>query len=269
MKTLNREKHVMRRVLLVGGVLVAGVAVSADQPRAFTGSLQVPPDKRPEVLKLLKDKGLTGGYVPDTAAPETVMYRGPKADYDAAHDAVQRHLHPEWYSSRPQQQRPADDADEFRRLGVSPLQKELLAAVMKEADKRRDEFRPGPGGPTREQIKKGTEFNAWWRGQWKAILTREQYAQWGGPAAARDLGPEPKKPAPDPKADKSDDVILARLGLSEKQHAHLAAARKRVAAAKPADADGRRKLDAEWRDALAHALTDAQLREYRTYWDGR
>lgn len=94
----------MRRVLLVGAAWFAAgvVAVAADKPRMFTGSLQVPPDQRQEVLKLLKEKGLTGAYVPETAAPETVMYRGPKADYEAAHDAVQRHLHPEWFSPRPQ-----------------------------------------------------------------------------------------------------------------------------------------------------------------------
>lgn len=76
-------------------------APTADKPRVFTGSIQVPPEKREEVLKLLKDKGLKGAYVPETAAPETVMYRGPKADYDAAYDVVQRHLHPDWYAPRP------------------------------------------------------------------------------------------------------------------------------------------------------------------------
>jgi hypothetical protein len=274
-----------RRLLACGAVFVgatAGVADDppvranppSDKPRAFTGSIQVPPDKREEVLKLLNEKGLKGAYVPETAAPETVMYRGPKTDYEAAYDAVTRHLHPDWFAPRPQPRPapgpPPDDADDLKKLGVSPLQKELLEAVKKEADKRRGEFRPGPGGPTPDLIKKGREFNGWWRGEWQAVLTREQYTQWAGQdAAARDLGPEPKTPALDPKVEKSDDAILARLGLSDKQRDHLDAVRKRIAAAKPADADARRKLDGEWRDALAHALTDAQFREYRTYWDGR
>jgi hypothetical protein len=84
---------------------------AADKPRAFTGSIQVPPDKRDEVLKLIKEKGLTGAYVPEFAAPETVMYRGPKADYEAAYDAAQRHLHPDWYAPRPQQPRRAPDRE--------------------------------------------------------------------------------------------------------------------------------------------------------------
>lgn len=105
----------MRRVLLVCCALLSGGAAgtaddppgakakapTADKPRAFTGSIQVPPVKREEVLKLLKEKGLKGAYVPETAAPETVMYRGPKADYEAVYDAVQRHLHPDWYTPRP------------------------------------------------------------------------------------------------------------------------------------------------------------------------
>ncbi len=113
----------MRRMMLFCvAVLAGGVAVAddppgvkakspptADKPRAFTGSIQVPPEKRDEVLKLLKDKGLKGAYVPEAAAPETVIYRGPKADYETAYDAVQRHLHPEWYAPRGLPRKPADD----------------------------------------------------------------------------------------------------------------------------------------------------------------
>lgn len=105
----------MRRMLLVCCALLFAGAVgkadeppeakakasTADKPRTFTGSIQVPPDQREEVLKLLKEKGLKGAYVPETAAPETVMYRGAKVDYEAAYDAVQRHLHPDWYTPRP------------------------------------------------------------------------------------------------------------------------------------------------------------------------
>lgn len=106
----------MRRAIIVCGALVACSATvvpdeppsvktksppAAATPRAFTGSIQVPPDRRKEVLKLLKEKGLNGAYVPETAAPETVIYRGPKADYEAAYDAVQRLLHPDWYGPRP------------------------------------------------------------------------------------------------------------------------------------------------------------------------
>lgn len=282
----------MRRVLLSGvAVVVGGVAGAddppgvkaktpppadkADKPRAFTGSIQVPPDKREEVLKLLKEKGLKGAYVPETAAPETVMYRGAKEDYEAASDAVMRHLHPEWFA--PRGPRPAPDrkppVDDPKALGASPLQKELLEELMAKADKRKGEFAPGPGGPTQEQIKKGMEFNGWWRGEWKAVLTREQYTRWAGAnTAARDLGPEPKKPEVDPKAEKSDEIAFAQLGLSEKQQEYLAAARKKVAAAKAdkaADADKLRTANAEYQKALSHALTETQLREYRKYWDGR
>jgi hypothetical protein len=282
----------MRRLLLVCGVagVIGGSGPAdeppgvkakspppADNPRAFTGSIQVPPDKRDEVLKLLKEKGLTGAYVPETAAPETVMYRGAKDAYEAAYDAVARHLHPEWFAPRglprpAPDRKPADNPDDLKRLGVSPFQKELLEAVMKEADKRKADFRPGPGGPTQDQIKKGVEFNGWWRGEWKAVLTREQYTQWAGATtAARDLGPEPKKPDLDRKAEKTDDAILAQLGLSAKQQEHLTALHKKVAAGKAdkaATAEQVRKLDGEWRDGLAHTLTDAQMREYRKYWDG-
>lgn len=80
--------------------VLAAVAVppcDGPKPRTFLGSLQVPPDRRAEVLGVLKAKNYGGAFVPDGAAPETILYRGPKAEYEAALDAFNRHLHPEWY----------------------------------------------------------------------------------------------------------------------------------------------------------------------------
>ena len=80
--------------------VAAGVPAADPKPRTFVGTFQVPPEKRDEVLRFLKDKGYPGAVVPDGAAPETVIYRGPKAEYEAALDALNRHLHPEWYSPK-------------------------------------------------------------------------------------------------------------------------------------------------------------------------
>lgn len=84
-------------VLLAATALAAAADPPRPKPRAFLGSLQVPPDRRPELLAVLKAKGFGGAFVPDGAAPETILYRGPKAEYEVALDAFNRHLHPEWY----------------------------------------------------------------------------------------------------------------------------------------------------------------------------
>jgi hypothetical protein len=82
--------------------LAAGLAAAAadPRPRTFIGTFQVPPEKRDDVLKFLKEKGYPGAGVPDGAAPQTVVYRGPKAEYEAALDALNRYLHPEWYDPK-------------------------------------------------------------------------------------------------------------------------------------------------------------------------
>jgi hypothetical protein len=84
-------------VLLGAAFLTLADDPKPRKPRPFLGSLQVPPDRRDEVLGVLKAKGFPGVYVPDGAAPETILYRGPKAEYEAALDAFNRHLHPDWY----------------------------------------------------------------------------------------------------------------------------------------------------------------------------
>ena len=89
------------RIALAAALAAGLVAAAADpKPRTFVGTFQVPPEKRADVHKFLKDRGYPGAGAPDGAAPQTVVYRGPKAEYEAALDALNRYLHPEWYDPK-------------------------------------------------------------------------------------------------------------------------------------------------------------------------
>ena len=84
-------------------IVVAGLTVTAADPEATDVRRHLPGATREagRVLKFLKEKGYRGANVPDGAAPQTIIYRGPKAEYEAALDALNRYLHPEWYDPRP------------------------------------------------------------------------------------------------------------------------------------------------------------------------
>ncbi len=86
-------------IAAVAIVIASGAVVDA-KPRTFVGTFQVPPEKRDDLVTFLKEKGYLGAVVPDGAAPQTIIYRGPKTEYEAAEDALNRHLHPEWYNRK-------------------------------------------------------------------------------------------------------------------------------------------------------------------------
>src|SRR4029453_2826117 len=105
------------------GALVLSSFAGADPPtpgarpkeRVFIGSFPVAPGRRQEALNYLKEKGYGGAYVPEGAAPDTLLSRGPKAEYEDAEEAFSRHLHPEWY-------RPKDDVVRPKGTRIGPAE---------------------------------------------------------------------------------------------------------------------------------------------------
>lgn len=275
------------RLAIFSAALLAAAATGDEPPakkRNFIGSMQVPAQRRDELLRFLKEKGHLGAFVPDGAAPHTLLYRGTKEQYEAANEALNRHLHPEWYLPRGQapaaKPKPGVErsADEDRKLKVSPLQAKLLAELRTEGKNRWETIQKAAKGTSTNLIEKGGEHNLWWREQHRAILTREQYRAWTPTFAEIDLGPEPKLPSPVLDAPKSDAAIFAQLGLSEKQRSYCEQLEKAIRAGRLAltlesdrrvAATQRAELDRKWREGLEHALTEKQLLAFRAYWDGK
>jgi hypothetical protein len=83
--------------LFTAAVCTATATAAPAKTRTFIGTFEVPEGRRDEVIRALKGKNFLGAFVPDGAGPHTLLYRGLKAEYEAALEAVNRHLHPEWY----------------------------------------------------------------------------------------------------------------------------------------------------------------------------
>lgn len=280
-------RTLLRAVAAATALLPLATAATGDEPpkpRPFLGSIAVSADRRAEVLAFLAEKGFRGAFVPDGAAPHTLLYRGTKGDYEAALDAANRHLHPEWYAPKTplpkeKMKTPRERAaEEDQRLAASPLQVKLLAELRAESDARWAAIVKETAGKPIDLMEKGAAHNAWFRERHREVLTREQYRLWAPPFAERDLGPEPPPAKVEAGAAKSDDAIFAQLGLSPKQKAFLDALEKEVRAGRRnllgmSDARVVRartvELDCKWRDGLEHALTGKQLAAFRAYWDAK
>jgi len=273
-------------------MFTAGIATACDDtPRAFIGSIQVPVKHRETVMKLLSDRGFRGAYVPEDAAPDTLLYRGTKAEYESAIEIVWKmrwddkepgkpdnERQPKAKDPAPQKQeaKPKTDQAALERLGLSPLQKELCEEWLKECDRRTVEFRENPN-KTPEMVRKGQEFNRWKMGTLRAILTRDQFAGYcaafGVKASPADLGPPDDLRPIDPQTPKTDEAIFAKLGLSAKQKEYLDLHRawmeKATADMKAAPSghiEAGAKLNAKWRAGLDRILTKYQRKKYMDFW---
>lgn len=259
--------------------------------RRFIGSFAFDPGTRDDVLALLKDHGYSGTYVPENASPDTLLFRGKKADYEAA-------LHFLWkQESQKPKEKPAlihftasstipntvkqqrnqgpTDQEVLNKVGMSALQKELMEQFFNESSKRMEEFRNQP--PSEELIRKGKEFNAWKMKSLKAILTRDQFSQYlsayGSKPTEKELGPKPELPKIDPKAEKTDEAIIQQLLLSDKQKEafdkHLQWMKEAVVEMKKPGhdhiAEGQ-TLNLKWRAGLDRIFTKAQRKQYMDFW---
>src|SRR4029079_5491877 len=65
-----------------------GSADDAAKPRVFVGSIDTTPETREAMQEYLQAKGFKGCFVPEAAAPNTLLYRGPKQEYEAAVEAA-------------------------------------------------------------------------------------------------------------------------------------------------------------------------------------
>jgi hypothetical protein len=289
---LGRSAWLYGLMLLGLGTAAAGQTSSQDaapKKRTFLGSIQVPPDRREQILRFLHDKGFTGVYIPADAAPETLLYRGTMDGHHEALLAVWKLLEDPEQSMmkkikvqdkpllRPKPRLAEDgksDEDYFGKVDLSPLQKELLAAFHKEMAKRSEEFRDG--SPVDDaKIKRGEEFNKWMHENFQAILTQEQYNGWLRYWGAQPRQAKEGKPpftVPDGK-ERSDEAIFNRLALSPKQVEHL---RKHLDWLRQASQELKesnsnkeeegKKLNAKWRAGLDHILTKEQRQKYQAYW---
>lgn len=266
-------------------------AEKSDGAKAFVGSIQVPEKHREAVIKLLNDRGFRGTFVPEDAAPGTLLYRGPKTEYEAAVEIVWKMR---WDDKAPQKSdaddkpkskdaktkrldaKPDSDAAALEKLALSPLQKELCDEWLKECDRRMVEFRENPHR-TPEMVRKGQEFNRWKMGTLRTILTRDQYAGYcgafGAKASDADLGPAENLKPVDPQEPKTDDAIFARLGLSAKQKEYLdlhrawmEKATAEMKAAPSGHVEAGAKLNGKWRAGLDRILTKSQRKQYLDYW---
>jgi hypothetical protein len=284
--------------LLLGGIAHVSSAMTQTLPqetqpkkRTFLGSIQVPADRRQEILQFLHNKGFKGAFIPEDASPETLLYRGTMDEHHEATMAVYKLVEDPEKSmmkkttnlkTKPKEAPPnrfkrqddgKTDDDCFGKMDLSPLQKELLAEFRKEMDKRSAEFRDGTP-PDADKMKRGEEFNKWMHENYRAIFTRKQYNEWltywgGAPRKQPDGKPPFAVPA---GKDRSDEAIFNKLELSPKQAEHL---RKhlewmRDASAKLKDSDDPMaeglKLNAKWREGLDRILTKEQRQKYKDYW---
>jgi hypothetical protein len=264
--------------------------VPAKATRPFLGTFDVAPNQRQEFIATLKENGFPGAYIPEHASPDTLFYWGTKAEYDAALAFFWNHQTKKAKTPSPrptpdiaassftkQQLKggvPADK-DVLAKVGMSPLQKELIDELFKEADKRLEEFRNK--GVSEELKAKGREFNKWKLSSLKAILTRDQYAQYitayGSKPTEEELGPKPNLPKIDPSATKTDEAILEQLQLSEKQKEAFDKLNKWMKEAtiemkKPGKdhiAEGQ-QLNIKWRAGLDRIFTKDQRKQYMDYW---
>ncbi|MFT3881650.1 MAG: hypothetical protein QM703_18550 [Gemmatales bacterium] len=260
-------------------------------PRVFLGTFDVAPSQRQELIATLKEKGFAGAYIPENASPDTLFYRGTRAEYDAAmlfywdvqsKKAKKPTPRPTptttTISSIVKQQRtggaPADK-DVLAKLSMSALQKDLTDELLKECDKRLEEFHNK--GATEELKAKGLEFNKWKLSTLKAILTRDQfekyYLAYGTKPTEEQLGGKPNLPKIDPKAEKTDEAILEQLQLSSKQKEAFDKLNKWMKEAtiemkKPGKdhiAEGQ-QLNIKWRAGLDRIFTKDQRKQYMDYW---
>ena len=144
-------------------------------PPAFLGSFDVPPERRGELIAWLKGQGYPGAFVPEGASPDTLLYRGPKAEYESALDALNRHLHPEWYAPKrpaPRKLPGGGKTDEaiFAKLDLTAKQKLQLAELQAKLKKATAAMRTAPEGP----LEAGLKINREWRSGLERILTKEQ-----------------------------------------------------------------------------------------------
>jgi hypothetical protein len=275
-------------IFLSLGLPVVGSGEDPAKPRVFVGSIDTTPESREALQQYLKEKGFKGCFVPEGAAPNTLLYRGPKQEYEAAIEAAWK-FKPEGKTKKAKNALKVNpipkrvvrddegmsDEEAMSKLGLSPLQKELTDALLQEAAKRSEEFKDQP--PTQDLIDKGMELNRWKRKSLREILTRDQYSEWfklyGAPAPQAELGPAPKLPKLDPAAKKTEGAILARLGLSVKQKKaldeHLAWRTEATEKMKSQDAghlqEGQ-KISDKWRAGLDRILTKDQRKQYSEYW---
>lgn len=258
--------------------------------RIFLGTFDVEPGHRTELMSALKNNGFPGVYIPENASPDSLFFRGSKAEYDAALDFAwklktkstkapsPRPTPNVTESTLPKQQRNGDkpaDQDVLAKVGMSPLQKELIDELFKEVETRLQEFRNK--APTPELKAKGLEFKDWKQNALKAILTRDQYSQYLlaydiKPTEA-ELGPKPTLPKIDPKANKTDEAIIEQLQLSRKQKEAFDKHQKWMKDAtiemkKPGKdhiAEGQ-LLNIKWRAGLDRIFTKDQRKQYMDYW---
>lgn len=265
--------------------------VPGKTPRVFLGTFDVAPAQRAEFIKALKENGFPGAYIPENASPDTLFYRGTRAEYDAAMLFYwdQQSKKAKKPTPRPtpaatttssfvKQQRngsaPADK-DVLAKVGMSPLQKELTDELLKECDKRLEEFQNK--GATEELKTKGMEFNKWKLGTLRAILTRDQFEQYylayGRKPTEEQLGAKPKLNKIDPTAAKTDEAIIEQLQLSSKQKEAFDKLNKWMKEAtiemkKPGKdhiAEGQ-QLNMKWRAGLDRIFTKDQRKQYMDYW---
>lgn len=262
----------------------------AKAARPFLGTFDVASNHRQEFINTLKENGYPGSYIPENASPDTLFYRGTKAEYDAA---LAFHWKKQTKKTKALSPKPAPgatattftkqqrnggkptDQEVLAKVGMSPLQKELIDELFKEVDKRLEEFRSK--GVTEELKAKGKEFNKWKLDSLKAILTRDQYAQYftayGSKPTEEELGPKPKLPKIDPRAEKTDEAIIEQLQLSPKQKEAFNKHNKWMKEAtvemkKPGKdhiAEGQ-QLNIKWRAGLDRIFTKNQRKQYMDYW---
>ncbi|MBL8821198.1 MAG: hypothetical protein JNJ77_01330 [Planctomycetia bacterium] len=261
--------------------------------RVFIGLFQVKAEQRDALMAKLKEHGFHGVYVPENGSPDTLLYRGTKTEYEKAYETTWKWMDEKGHlklTSTQTTPKPSmqvkkatvlsrddqiTDEEAFDKLLLSPLQKELAQAVMKEMKEKSKEFQDTP--PTPELIKKGTELNQWMRKSLRAIFTRDQYTQYfklyGATPTEEELGPAPKVTKPNPKAKKTDEAIFSQLGMSDKQKEHLDKLQKwmKDATAKmKAKTEGHieegASLNDKWRAGLDRILTKSQRKQYMDYW---
>jgi hypothetical protein len=257
----------------------------ARSQRTYLGLLPVEPGQRDVVIAYLKEKGCDKFYVPESGSPETLFFRGTRAEYEEAlkqlwalesQPAVKKTMmkQPAVKKTAVQQRDGKDDSEVYDKLELSPLQKELCEQLTKDMVKKSAEFKGKP--PTPENIEKGKKVNQWKKQTLRSILTRDQYAeyyrQYGAEAPAGELGAEPKVKEARVGEQKTDEAIFARLKLSQKQEEHL---KKLVEWMKEATKEMKRsddpiaegsKLNKKWREGLDRIFTKAQRQQYLDYW---
>lgn len=287
---MSRPQHWLLRtaagfLALLPATAVQALQAPAKAPRVFLGTFDVAPNQRLEFIKTLKENGFPGAYVPENASPDTLFYQGTRAEYDAAmlfywnQQSKKPTPKPKpavsFYTKQQRQGGAPADKDVLAKVGMSTLQKELTDELLKECDKRLEEFHNK--GATEELKAKGMEFNKWKLSTLRAILTRDQFEKYflayGSKPTEEQLGAKPNLPKIDPKAAKTDEAIIEQLLLSSKQKEAFDKLNKWMKDAtiemkKPGRdhiAEGQ-QLNIKWRAGLDRIFTKDQRKQYMDYW---